>query len=223
MQLETRCPGCGRTLRVPAEHTGKTARCPVCSTLYTVPQSDRPVSAQPGSANAWYLKTPEGQSYGPVPRDVLDRWVAEGRVSDECRLLHEGDGLWVGAAEVYPALRPVPQTIPAQPAFDNPVAGTPQAPRPTDPPSGVRIVNAHRGGLVLALGILSWAIGCAVFGIMAWIMGTNDLRDMERGAMDRSGMGLTQAGQIIGMIHALLSLVGLVFLLFAALLFGVFR
>jgi hypothetical protein len=170
------------------------------------------------------MQTPEGQTYGPVPREMLDQWVSEGRVSDDCRLLRNAGGEWLGAAEIYPVLRPMPRSVVPQPVFDNPVAGTPEAPPlPAEPISEMRIVNPHRGGLVLALGIVSWAIGCPIFGIMAWIMGSNDLQDMERGAMDNRGAGLTQAGQIIGMIHSVLALVVLVVGLFTALILGAFR
>jgi hypothetical protein len=149
----------------------------------------------------------------------MDQWVSQGRVSDDCRLLRESEGLWQDAAAAYPVLRPKPRVAPAvKPAFDNPVAGTVYAAAsPANPAAPARIVNPHRGGLILALGILSWALGCPIFGIMAWVMGSNDLRDMQRGAMDAGGMSLTQAGQVIGMIHAFLTLAALVLGVFAML------
>ena len=39
---------------------------------------------------------------------------------------------------------------------------------------------------------------------MAWVMGSHDLAEMRAGRMDRSGEGLTQAGQVLGMILAVL-------------------
>lgn len=223
MNIDTTCPGCGRKLRVASDQAGKPARCPLCNTIYTVAEAGTRASTA-GIAERWHLKTPEGQAYGPVTRDVLDQWVAEGRISDDCRIMCEVDGVWQDASNVYPVLRPLPKGIGPQPVFDNPVIGTPQA-SPSVPAEGgkIRIVNPHRGGLVLALGILSWAIGCPIFGIMAWVMGSSDLRDMQRGAMDARGMGLTQAGQIIGMIHAILMLAALVFVVFAMLAWGLWR
>jgi hypothetical protein len=64
-------------------------------------------------------------------------------------------------------------------------------------------LRPHRGVMILVFGILSWAI-CFIFGIVAWVMGKNDLEAMARGEMDRSGEGLTKAGKIIGMIHVIL-------------------
>ena len=72
--------------------------------------------------------------------------------------------------------------------------------------AGGRYLRPHRGGAILALGILSWVI-CCICGIVAWSMGNNDLREMEAGRMDPSGRGLTQAGRIVGMISVIMSIV----------------
>jgi len=217
MQIESKCPGCGRTLRVPAEHAGKPARCPVCNAIYDVPAAPAAAEEPADAANRWSLRIPEGQTFGPVPRAVLDRWVAEGRVGDDCRVMVESDGVWRDAAAVYPELAPpaIAQTA------DDPAAAVPGTPAPLTSAGHARIVNPHRGGLILTLGILSWALGCAVFGVMAWVMGSNDLRDMRIGSMDAQGRGLTQAGQIIGMIHVIASLVVLVGLLTALISLGI--
>jgi hypothetical protein len=175
---------------------------------------DVPVPAAAAPEDRWFLKTPEGQTYGPVTRSTLDAWVIEGRIGDDCRLLREAEGVWQEAATAYPVLRPKP--VAAVPAFDSVGPGPAGGLFATSAPVG-RVLNPHRGGLILALGILGWALGCPVFGVMAWIMGSNDLREMQRGAMDTSGMGMTQAGQIIGMLHSILTLVGLVVGLFVVL------
>jgi hypothetical protein len=71
--------------------------------------------------------------------------------------------------------------------------------------------------LILALGILGW-ITCPVFAVMAWVMGSSDLREMRAGRMDTSGMGLTQAGHILGMIYALLCIAFVTIAIFAFIL-----
>ncbi len=74
--------------------------------------------------------------------------------------------------------------------------------------------------MILAFGIMAWVISMACgplscpFGFMAWWMGSQDLRAMEQGRMDPSGRGMTQAGQILGMIYSVLCILGLLFLLF---------
>ena len=70
-------------------------------------------------------------------------------------------------------------------------------------------LRPHRGGVVLALGILG-IVCCFILGIIAWVMGSNDLKEMAAGRMDPSGQGLTQAGKICGMVSVILQIVGLV-------------
>jgi len=67
-------------------------------------------------------------------------------------------------------------------------------------------VRPHRGTAILVLGILGLVI-CAPLGIVAWVMGNNDLNEMATGAMDREGEGLTRAGQICGMIATILLII----------------
>jgi hypothetical protein len=69
-----------------------------------------------------------------------------------------------------------------------------------------RPLKPHRGVVVLVLGILSLT-ACFICGIIAWVMGNNDLREMNRGIMDPSGWGLTRAGKICGMISVILTIV----------------
>ncbi len=66
-------------------------------------------------------------------------------------------------------------------------------------------LRPHRGGVVLALGILGIVV-CFICGIIAWVMGNNDLREMAAGTMDPAGRGLTQAGKICGMIGVILTI-----------------
>lgn len=78
----------------------------------------------------------------------------------------------------------------------------------------------HRGGIILALGILCWVFSCPVFSVMAWVMGASDLREMRAGRMDASGMGLTQAGHILGVVYSLLWIIVLVVAIFIFILFA---
>ncbi|MBI1903634.1 MAG: hypothetical protein HYS13_21235 [Planctomycetia bacterium] len=105
---------------------------------------------------------------------------------------------------------------PAQPPAFNPY----QAPATGDAP--VRVlppgVRPHRGGTVMAMGIVSCsvaAIGAIIcsllllvslpLGIVSWIMARNDLREMAAGTMDVSGRGQTMTGMITGIIATALS------------------
>ncbi len=64
-------------------------------------------------------------------------------------------------------------------------------------------VRPHRGVVILVLGILG-LVCCFILGIIAWVMGNGDLREMDAGRMDPSGRGLTQAGKICGIISVVL-------------------
>ena len=70
-------------------------------------------------------------------------------------------------------------------------------------------LTPHRGVLILVLGILS-IVCCFICGIVAWVMGNNDLKQMAAGTMDRSGEGLTKAGKICGIVGIVVQLVLLV-------------
>ena len=48
-------------------------------------------------------------------------------------------------------------------------------------------------------------------GIVAWVMGSTDLKAMDAGTMDPEGRSITQAGKIIGMIATILYIIGLFF------------
>jgi predicted Zn finger-like uncharacterized protein len=69
----------------------------------------------------------------------------------------------------------------------------------------------HRGGLILAFGIIGLVSGLGfIFGPIAWFMGNADLREISEGRMDPEGEGMTQAGRIMGMIATIFSIVGIV-------------
>jgi predicted Zn finger-like uncharacterized protein len=69
-----------------------------------------------------------------------------------------------------------------------------------------RDCEPHRGTLILVLGIVSIVIHILglPLGLPAWIMGSRDLKKMDRGDMDPAGRGTTQAGYICGIIGTIL-------------------
>jgi hypothetical protein len=68
----------------------------------------------------------------------------------------------------------------------------------------------HRGTLILVLGILG-IVCCFICGIIAWVLGSGDLKEMDAGRMDPSGRSLTQAGKICGIISVVLQIIGFIF------------
>jgi len=62
--------------------------------------------------------------------------------------------------------------------------------------------------MILVFGILS-IVCCFIFGIVAWVMGNNDLQAMAEGQIDPSGEGLTKAGKICGIVGIALTIFGI--------------
>ncbi len=98
-----------------------------------------------------------------------------------------------------------------QPPPIGPEAGIPTPPPPMQP---------HRGATILVLGILGIAF-CCILGIIAWLMGGNDLREMDAGRMDPTGRGMTNAGRICGIISVFWDI--LVAIIYAMLAGAIFR
>ena len=71
-------------------------------------------------------------------------------------------------------------------------------------------MQPHRGTMILVFGILGLVV-CMPLGIVAWVMGSIDLKAMDAGTMDPEGRSITQAGKIIGMIATILYIIGLFF------------
>jgi hypothetical protein len=84
-------------------------------------------------------------------------------------------------------------------------------------------MQPHRGTMVLVLGILGIVL-CQILGIVAWVMGKNDLKAMDAGQMDPEGRGMTQAGKILGLVSMILLAIGIVisiiWVIFAVVLVG---
>ena len=67
-------------------------------------------------------------------------------------------------------------------------------------------LQPSRGTLILVLGILSIVL-CGFLGPVAWIMGSNDLKEIRAGRMDPEGEGTTNGGRICGIIGTFVNLV----------------
>lgn len=206
MPIEVRCEGCGRQLRVAEEHAGKALRCPACNHISKAPPSGGPdLLETQAHAPSWHMRTPEGTTYGPVDDRELDRWIAEGRLAADCQLSNNSTGPWQPATSKFPNLKsvaPPPQPTVA-PAFQ---PASPFSPAPAA--LNARYQVPHRGGLILVLGLLGFVVGCPIFSLMAWVMGSGDLQQIQSGRMDPSGESLTRAGQILGMLLAIPWIIG---------------
>ena len=197
LSIEIQCTGCDSALRVPSEHAGKQARCPKCGTIQTIsgPGDPMPTPSTTSSMpplDQWYLKTPDGREYGPVPRSELDQWVAESRLSSDSRLRRATES-WMPATTVYPDL---PAAAPHGYQTGELISAQPSN----------AYAESHRGALILILGILGLLLTCPILSIMAWVMGAKDLATMKAGVMDPSGRDMTRVGYALGLFWSLVSI-----------------
>jgi hypothetical protein len=79
----------------------------------------------------------------------------------------------------------------------------------------------HRGGMIMALGLVALVGGLslcgvpAILGPVAWALGSWDLREIREGRMDPEGASMTQAGQVCGIVATVLLILGMLFVCFA--------
>jgi hypothetical protein len=89
--------------------------------------------------------------------------------------------------------------------------GTPQG--QVQPTPGTTPMRPHRGGAILALGIIGIVV-CFITGIIAWVMGSGDLKEMDAGTRDPEGYSLTKAGMICGIISVVLAILSIFWVFF---------
>ena len=213
MAIESVCAGCGQRLRVSDEHAGKTAKCPRCGATYRVPsapsgaQPPPPQTAGTGLLDAWYMKTRDGRTYGPVTRQQLDGWFREGRVGADAELRQEPNRQWVAAARVFPSLLQSSSAAAAPATASTGYTFGSESSPYRAPSSSVtrssRYLQPHRGSTILTFGILG-LLCCALFAPVAWVMGSTDSRAIREGRMNPEGLSMTQAGMILGIIGTVL-------------------
>lgn len=204
MAGKPQCPHCQTPLDIGDVEKDRNVRCGECGTIFS-PHASMPTAAsrRVERPQEWRMRTPEGQVFGPVSRAELETWVAEGRVSRDCQLGDSG-GNWVAAGQIYPELQASADAAPPV----APSAYSASAPQST-------VVRPHRGVLILILAVTGWVTCFPLFSIAAWVLGTHDLHEMRAGKLDRAGLGSTYAGQVLGMIHGVITIIVMLVAVFA--------
>lgn len=126
----------------------------------------------------WYAYI-AGRQYGPVPFETLRQWVDEGRVTFADLVWSPGMPQWKPAGGL--------EGLAARAISDAPV------------------LRPHRAVAVLVLGIVS-LVFCVFLGVIPWVMGNRDLREMDAGRMNPAGRGLTQAGRVCGIVSVIIDI-----------------
>jgi hypothetical protein len=178
MSTVIHCPSCNRNLRVPANLMGQRVKCPSCDAVFV---AEQPSGEEPILEFA-EEQTPTQPSR---PRDLPGEEQDDERESPPRRR--------------RPHPRPeedYDEELSEEEAYDQ-QGRTGRRRRRMD-------MAPHRGTLILVLGILGFFFLPFVLGPMAWIMGSNDLKEMRARRMDPEGEGMTNAGRICGIVSTII-------------------
>ncbi len=200
------CPQCDKKLRVPEELIGKLVKCPTCGQTFnaevTVPAKKEEAEEKPDRSARVQKKDeddPPRNSRRSRDDDDDDRPIRKSR-----RSRNDDDD-----DDDRPSRRRSRRSRRDDDDDDD-----------DDRSSRLRRrdLMPHRGALIMVLGILGLVIGLStgvgfIMGVIAWILGNSDLREMRAGRMDREGEGMTQAGRICGMIATIFAIISGVLLL----------
>ena len=177
------CPSCQRSLQVPEQFLGQLVQCPECRHQFIA--SSTAVSAKPAPVET------------PVPATSRRRYEEDEPEPAAKRKRYDDDD----TEEVGTRRRR---------RYDEDIDDDIDVRRSR----GVgREFNTHRGGVILALGLVSLVGGMSmilpiVLGPVAWAMGTYDLREIREGRMDPAGESMTRTGQVLGIISTLFMIFG---------------
>ena len=181
MSVEFTCPACRTVLRVSQEALGSQARCPVCGTCESVPETADLLT--PTESTSW-LRAPDGQVYGPCSFLEIQRWGLEGRIDEEFQVRPVGEDSWH------------PLRIQVLNNSASPVGVA----QPTER-------RPHRAGRMLMLG--GAGLCFPPLSIAALFAARSDLEAMHRGQMDRRGRSATLTGMGMGVLSVGLQLYSL--------------
>ncbi|MFZ5829638.1 MAG: DUF4339 domain-containing protein, partial [Planctomycetota bacterium] len=158
MPIETQCNNCAKKIKVPDKFAGLKAKCPNCHAILDLPGTPvagadaadvapasvstiEPTPAPPVTgADLWYLKTEEGEEYGPVTKEELNTWVEEGRVDAACQVRRSETEAFRPAGEVYPELLEAPAPV-VSTDVELPASKAPVGPHVTTESKAVSIVG----------------------------------------------------------------------------------
>jgi len=193
------CPECKRKLRVPTDLVGKQVKCPTCGHTFTAdPETQAPPPPPPPSAAV---------EQKPTRTSKVSRDDKEDDDDDEERSRRKR-GRSSRDDDDDDDDRPRRRSRSRRDDDDDDDDDRPRRRR--------RGYIQHRGGAVLALGIMGLfgsffvPMGGLVCGIIAWVMANTDLAEMRAGRMDPEGMGQTNAGRICGIIAVVLHVLSIV-------------
>jgi len=207
MKAIVSCPGCGTRYSIQGEFAGRTIKCKTCNALFQVRAVENPVAPTTGQTTP---PSPASPHVPPVPAADSLASATGGAASSQA--VSQG-GQPAAATKACPfcggtILAAAKKCKHCGEWLDRSMP----APRTMVPgPAGLdgSRLKPHRGGQILGMAIFGLFCFGIILGPAAFAMAIWDLREMSQGRMDPSGKGLTIAGQIVGLIVAILSVIGM--------------
>jgi len=90
----------------------------------------------------------------------------------------------------------------------------PQSELPTPVPEALPALPKGNGVIVLVFGILSLTTSCLPLGVVAWILGSNELQKMKAGLVTNHEEGLASVGKILGIIATVFLVIAILVFMF---------
>jgi hypothetical protein len=195
-----RCLHCDVPLRLPEQFIGKEVRCPTCQKAFTARLPATAPRSRPEPEQERDEDRPSARKRSP---DDDDDRPSRRRSRDE-----DDDD--------RPSRR-------QQREDDDDDEDYPRSRRPRYGRSARSYSKGDRGGVILALGIISLVfvlvscVGVAIVGVVpvgivgigtgiaAWLLGRKDLVEIQNGERDPSGQGMVNAGWICGIIGTIIN------------------
>jgi predicted Zn finger-like uncharacterized protein len=197
MATDVDCPSCDQKLRVPDDLLGKKVKCPSCKTMFKATAGGLQEPAESPPVEE-EEEVPSRRSSGLSPSN---RSNLPGRRSS----LPDEEDADEGEDEDRPRRKAGRRSLRKR----------------------NRNLAPHRGTLILVFGILGLVVAPLIFGPIAWIMGNNDIKEMQAGRMDPEGESQTNIGRILGMISTILGIMAIViacvfFVIWLVIVIGIF-
>lgn len=156
------------------------------------PGAAAPTASPPEApSEVWYVRTADGQQYGPSSTEVMQTWVAEGRVTVDCWVWKTGWPDWKQGGQAITFLNVVPATtttnaapeatpnsqstqpdaIAADPATENPAPDT--LPEPTNPTALYQTTKRLRQERARKITLLLGVVVAVLFAVLIFVLMNN--------------------------------------------------